>query len=88
VGQVQVGHGDKELPTHQIKGAAEWFNSSDFILSLWKDLTIEDAPLKVFCLKSKYYHVAVSNQYCELDYDRRNWRLISHARPLTNEASV
>jgi twinkle protein len=76
------------ITPYQIKGAAEWFNSSDFILSLWKDLTIEDAPLKVFCLKSKYYHVAVSNQYCELDYDRRNWRLVSHARPLTNEASV
>lgn len=75
------------ITPYMIKGAAEWFNSSDFILSLWRDLTVEDSPLKVYCLKSKYFHIAVSNKYCELDYDKRNWRLNSHGR-LTNGASA
>lgn len=60
---------------YMIKGAAEWYNSADFILSLWKNVELEDSPLRVYCFKSKYFHIARSNEYCELNYNFDNWRL-------------
>jgi twinkle protein len=62
---------------YQIKGAAEWYNSSDFILSLWRNNEVEDSPLRVYCFKSKYFHLAKSNTYEEMDYDFSSWRLLS-----------
>jgi twinkle protein len=60
---------------YMIKGASEWYNSADFILSLWKNVEVEDSPLRVYCFKSKYFHMAKSNEYCELPYNFDNWRL-------------
>jgi len=60
---------------YMIKGAAEWYNSADFILSLWRNVEYENSPLRVYCFKSKYFHIAKSNEYCELPYNFDNWRL-------------
>lgn len=72
---------------YQIKGASEWFQSADFILSLNRDLTMDDSPTLVYVLKSKLWHIAKGNQYCELDYDYSNWRFSSRGL-LTNSASL
>lgn len=61
---------------YHIKGSATWFNNADFILSLWRDRIHKTNTLRVYCLKSKYYHIAKSNEYCELDYNFDTWKLI------------
>lgn len=63
---------------YHIKGASAWYNSADFILSLWRDLRVEDSPTKVYCLKSKYHHIAKTYNYCELDFNTDNYRLMNH----------
>jgi twinkle protein len=63
---------------YDIKGASEWYQSADFILSLWKDNRREDSPLRVYCVKSKYWHIAKSNTYEELQYNYDNWQLTSY----------
>lgn len=58
---------------YHIAHSSNWFNSSDFILSLWKDRNDSFQPIKVYCLKSKYHHIAKSDKHCELYYDFDNW---------------
>lgn len=62
---------------YNIKGASEWYNSADFILSLWRTRRLPDAPNRLYVLKSKYYHLAQSYQYAEVYYDAANFRLYS-----------
>ncbi len=62
---------------YNIKGASEWFNSSDFILSLWRTRQVPNAPVKVHVLKSKYHHLAKSFQHAEVFYNDQNFRLYS-----------
>ena len=61
---------------YMISGSAHWYNSADFIISLWKDRVDDTAPLKIHCLKSKYHHIAKSGEHCKLYYDFDSWRLI------------
>lgn len=66
----------KDVPIvtpYDIKGAGEWFDSSDFIISLWRTRQVEGAPLRAYVLKSKYHHLAKSYRYAELSMD--NFRL-------------
>lgn len=62
---------------YNIKGASEWFNSADFILSLWRTRRVPDAPLRMHVLKSKYHHIARSFQYAEMFYNAENFKLYS-----------
>lgn len=62
---------------YHIAGSSHWFNSADFILSLWKDRTNVNAPIEVHCLKSKYFHIAQSGKHCDLFYDFSNWTFSS-----------
>lgn len=66
----------KDVPIvtpYDIKGAGEWFDSSDFIISLWRTRQVEGAPLRAYVLKSKYHHLARSYKYAELKLS--NFRL-------------
>jgi twinkle protein len=66
----------KDVPIvtpYDIKGAGEWFDSSDFIISLWRTRQVDNAPLRVYVLKSKYHHLAKSYKYAELKLS--NFRL-------------
>jgi twinkle protein len=76
------------ITPYQIKGASEWFQSADFILSLWRDLRVDDSPTRVFVMKSKLWHIAKSNNYCELAYNFDNWVMSSYEGGLTNHATV
>jgi twinkle protein len=57
-----------------ISGSAHWYNSADFIISLWRDRVNKNHPLRIYCLKSKYHHIAKSGEYCELIYDFDSWK--------------
>ena len=66
----------KDVPIvtpYDIKGAGEWFDSSDFIISLWRTRQVDNAPLRAYVLKSKYHHLAKSYKYAELNMN--NFRL-------------
>lgn len=66
----------KDVPIvtpYDIKGAGEWFDSSDFIISLWRTRQVDDAPLRAYVLKSKYHHLAKSYKYAEMRMN--NFRL-------------
>lgn len=58
-------------------GNSEWFNSSDFILSLWRTRQVPNAPVKIHVLKSKYHHIAQSFQHGEVFYNDQNFRIYS-----------
>lgn len=60
---------------YHIKGSSNWYNSADFILSLWKDRTDVTAPIEIHCLKSKFHNIAKSSEFCQLQYNFDNWRL-------------
>lgn len=66
----------KDVPIvtpYDIKGAGEWFDSSDFIISLWRTRQVDDAPIRAYVLKSKYHHLAKSYKYAEMRIN--NFRL-------------
>lgn len=65
----------KVTQPYDIAESSHFYNSSDYILSLWRTKKVDDAPLRVYVQKSKLHHIAKSNKYTELWYDKSNWRL-------------
>lgn len=54
---------------YDIRGSGTWFDSTDFIISLWRTRKIDNAPIKAYILKSKYWHLAKSHKHAELYLD-------------------
>jgi len=57
------------ITPYQIKGSGAWYDSADFILSLWRTVQYDNPPLRCYVLKSKLHHIAKSSRYCSLEKD-------------------
>jgi twinkle protein len=70
---------------YDIAESSNFFNSPDFILSIWTSKKYPQMPTKVFVQKSKMWHIAKDGEMCRLDYDFNSWRLGKFSRQLDSD---